>query len=50
MEAELHAAASQMTGGLTDFGNQDYVPGLRALLASYEQFRRWTSWSAARQR
>ena len=33
-EQQLHAAATQMTGGLTDFGPQDYLPGLRALLDS----------------
>ena len=33
-EQQLHAAATQMGGGLTDFGPQDYLPGLRALLDS----------------
>ena len=33
-EQQLHAAATQMSGGLTDFGPQDYLPGLRALLDS----------------
>ena len=33
-EQQLHAAAIQMSGGLTDFGPQDYLPGLRALLDS----------------
>jgi Sulfotransferase family len=36
MEKQLHAAASQMTGGLDDFGAPDYLPGLRALLASMD--------------
>jgi Sulfotransferase family len=33
-EQQLHAAATQMSGGLTDFGPQDYLPGLRVLLDS----------------
>jgi hypothetical protein len=36
MEDALHAAATQTTGGLTDFGAPDYLPGLRALLASMD--------------
>jgi hypothetical protein len=31
---QLHGAATQMSGGLTDFGPQNYLPGLRALLES----------------
>jgi Sulfotransferase family len=34
IEQQVHAAATQMAGGLTDFGPLDYVPGLRALLDS----------------
>lgn len=36
MESQLHAIASQMAGGLDDFGPQDYLPGLRQLLASMD--------------
>ena len=36
MEAELHAAAVKMTGGLTDFGAPDYLTGLRQLLSAYD--------------
>jgi hypothetical protein len=34
LERDLHTTATQMSGGLTDFGPQDYLPGLRALLDS----------------
>jgi hypothetical protein len=34
VEQQLHAAATQMSGGLDDFGPQHYRPGLRALLDS----------------
>ena len=36
MEPQLHAAATQMTGGLDDFGPRGYLPGLRQLLAAID--------------
>lgn len=36
MEAAMHAMASQMAGGLDDFGPSDYLPGLRTLLAAMD--------------
>lgn len=42
MEDQLHAAATQMAGGLADFGAPDYLPGLRALLASMDADTRFT--------
>lgn len=36
LESELHGAASQISGGLDDFGPQDYLPGLRSLLAAMD--------------
>jgi hypothetical protein len=38
----LHAAATQMTGGLMDFGPTDYRPGLRQLLAAIDSDMRCT--------
>ncbi len=43
MEAELHGMASQMAGGLTDFGRGDeYLSGLRQLLAAIDAEQRYT--------
>lgn len=43
MEAELHGMASQMAGGLTDFGRgEEYLPGLRQLLAAIDTERKYT--------
>lgn len=43
MEAELHAMASQVAGDLTDFGRADeYLPGLRQLLAAIDAEQRYT--------
>ena len=42
MEESLHLAATQMTGGLADFGAPDYLPGLRALLSSMDADTRFS--------
>src|SRR6478609_234408 len=42
LERELHAAATQMTGGLTDFGPGNYLTGLRVLLDSLLRETRFT--------
>lgn len=36
METHLHEIASAMAGGLTDFGGDDYRPGLRQLLSAMD--------------
>ena len=40
MEEQLHASATQLTGGLADFGAPDYLSGLRVLLASMDAHMR----------
>jgi Sulfotransferase family len=42
MESQLHAIATQMAGGLDDFGPANYLPGLRQLLQSMDAEMRCT--------
>lgn len=42
MEPLLHETASQMAGGLDDFGPPDYLPGLRVLLAAMDAETRFS--------